>query len=260
MMNFPLTTSSILKYVESEYGERELISYCEKDVVFRYNYAEFALRVNQLANSLKSKGIKAGDRVATLAWNTHRHMELYYAISGIGAICHTINPRYSTEQIKYIVEHANDSALYFDGDFTATAEMLSQSKLGVAHFVCLSNNKPPSKTLNFSYYEEDLSQHKSTFNWPELNENTNAALCYTSGTTGNPKGVLYTHRSLCLHSIISSHQENLDVESQDVICPIVPMFHVNAWGLPYSAPMFGASMVFAGSNMQPEVLYKILDD
>jgi len=259
MMNYPLTTSSILSYVESEYGERELISYCDNDVVYKSNYAEFALRVKQLANSLMSKGITAGDRVATLAWNTHRHMELYYAISGIGAICHTINPRYSSEQINYIVEHAEDTALYFDRDFATIAESLYEASNNIKHFTCLSNEVLQTSIEGLENYEEALSIHPSEFQWPELDENTGAALCYTSGTTGNPKGVLYTHRSICLHSIISSHQENLDVCSQDVICPIVPMFHVNAWGVPYSAPMFGASMVFAGSNMQPEPLYKILN-
>lgn len=260
MMNFPLTTSSILNYVESEYGDREIISYCEKDTVFRYNYKEFAIRVKQLANNLISKGVKQGDRVATLAWNTHRHMELYYAISGIGAICHTINPRYSTEQIRYIVENAGDVALYFDSEFSDSAQMLSQADLGIKHFICLSQLQKPLEISEYTTYEEELSCYSSSFTWPKLDENTGAALCYTSGTTGNPKGVLYTHRSICLHSIISSHHENLDIISQDVICPIVPLFHVNAWGLPYSAPMFGASLVFAGSNMQPEKLFKILNE
>lgn len=260
MMNFPLTTSSILKHVASEYAKRELVSYCEQGSVFRYNYAEFAQRVKQLANSLQSKGVKAGDRIATLAWNTHRHMELYYAITGIGAICHTINPRYSVDQIRYIVDHAGDKALYFDGDFLATAEMLAQADLGIEYFVCLSNDKTPNESLAFDVYDEELSKQSNGFEWPELDENSDAGLCYTSGTTGNPKGVLYTHRSICLHSIISSHNENLDITSQDAVCPIVPMFHVNAWGLPYSVPMFGASMVFAGANMQPEKLYKIVND
>ncbi|TBR45025.1 fatty-acid--CoA ligase [Marinomonas agarivorans] len=260
MMNFPLTTVSILKHVETEYGNRELVSYCEQDSVFRYNYVEFSQRVRQLANSLISKGIKKGDRVATLAWNTHRHMELYYAISGIGAICHTINPRYSMDQIRYIVKHAGDKALYFDGDFLAIAAMLHSANLGVEHFTCLANDKASTEEFTFMVYDEELQSQTTDFVWPELDENTNAGLCYTSGTTGNPKGVLYTHRSICLHSLVSSHSENLDIESQDVVCPIVPMFHVNAWGLPYSVPLFGASMVFAGANMQPEKLYKILDD
>ncbi len=258
MMHFPLTTSSILEYVEAEYGTRELISYCDKDFVFRCNYQEFALRVKQLANSLIAKGIKPGDRVATLAWNTHRHMELYYAISGIGAICHTINPRYSMPQIEYIIKHANDKALYFDNDFLTIAKSLSELSLGIETFVCLGINSSEDNSF-FTSYENELAVQPTTFSWPVLDENIGAALCYTSGTTGNPKGVLYTHRSICLHSIISSHRENLDVISQDVVCPIVPMFHVNAWGLPYTVPMFGASMVFAGSNMQAEALFNILD-
>lgn len=259
MMNFPLTTTSILSYVESEYGTRELVSYCDIDTVFRCNYQTFAQRVKQLANSLTAKGIKAGDRVATLAWNTHRHMELYYAISGIGAICHTINPRYSAEQITYIVEHASDVALYFDSDFLPLAELIHQADLGVKHFTCLAGDPPSSEQLTFGVYEDEIRDFPTSYEWPELNENTDAALCYTSGTTGNPKGVAYTHRSICLHSIISGHPESLHVISEDVICPIVPLFHVNAWGLPYTAPMFGASLVFAGANMQPEKLFNILD-
>lgn len=260
MMNFPLTTSSILEYVEAEYPQRELVSYCDDFEVIRLNYADFAIRVKQLANSLLAKGIKSGDRVATLAWNSHRHMELYYAISGIGAICHTINPRYSTEQIKYIIDHAGDTALYFDKDFLPLASMINQASLGVKHFTCLASVQPIDESFDFSAYEEELAQEQAHFTWPELDENTEAALCYTSGTTGNPKGVAYTHRSICLHSIISSHNENLNVISQDVVCPIVPMFHVNAWGLPYTAPMFGASLVFAGSYMQADLLHRILDD
>lgn len=258
MMNFPLTTSSILEYVENEYGDRELVSY-NCDGVYRGTYGDMAKRVRKLANSLTKKGIRAGDRVATLAWNSHRHMELYYAISSLGAICHTINPRYSAEQITYIVEHAEDKALYFDKDFLPLADLINRTGLGVEHFTCLVDDVTGiDADFTINSYEAEISVESDEFIWPEIDENSGAALCYTSGTTGNPKGVMYTHRSISLHSLISAHNENLNIVSSDAICPIVPMFHVNAWGLPYTAPMFGASLIFAGSNTQPEKLFNIL--
>ncbi len=262
MMNFALTTTSILNYAKQEYPGVKLVSKLDGDITHTTQVADFALRVNQLANALITSGIKAGDRVATLAWNSHRHMELYYAISGIGAICHTINPRYSPEQIEYIVKHAQDKALYFDASFAQLAELIYQQDCGVENFVCLSAAHVASNnfTVNFDDYETQIQPQSTEFNWPDLDENTGSALCYTSGTTGDPKGVLYTHRSTCLHSIMSNHRGFLDIDSSDVICPIVPMFHVNAWGLPYTALMSGASLVYPGANMQAAALFKLLDE
>jgi fatty-acyl-CoA synthase len=262
MMNFALTTTSILDYAKQEYPEVKLVSKIDRDQTHTTQIADFALRVNQLANALIASGIKAGDRVATLAWNNHRHLELYYAISGIGAICHTINPRYSPTQIQYIVNHAQDKALYFDSSFTAIAKQLKSQNESIENYVCLSGKHAPQQDNDFVFedYETVLAKFNSQFVWPELDENSGSALCYTSGTTGDPKGVLYTHRSTCLHSIMSNHRGFLDIDSSDVICPIVPMFHVNAWGLPYTALMSGASLVLPGANMQADALFTLLDE
>lgn len=260
MMNFPLTTTSILHYAEAEFAPVTIVSQLE-DQVLEYTYAEFAGRVRQLANYLQSIGVEPGDRVATLAWNTHRHLELYYAISCMGAVCHTINPRYSPAQIEYIVRHAQDKALFFDSSFAPIATRLHGKDVGIEEYICLSAEHiaPGWENMAFDDYEQCILVQPNHYDWPELEENSGAALCYTSGTTGNPKGVLYTHRSTCLHSLVGSLRDMLNIGCQDSILPIVPMFHVNAWGLPYTALLNGATLVLPGANMQGPALFDLMD-
>jgi len=261
MMHYPITTNTILQHSTSEYSDVEIVSAQNNSDPLIYKYDSFASRVCQLANYLTSIGVCAGDRVATLAWNTHQHLELYYAISGIGAICHTINPRYSLEQISYIVDHAQDTALFFDLSFVDIAEHLLEKKCCIKHYVRLQpceDNLPGNKD-RFVDYESMLTGHDLQFEWPNLDEESEAALCYTSGTTGDPKGVAYSHRSIFLHATFASQRDALDISSVDTVCPIVPMFHVNAWGIPYIAPMAGATLVLPGSNLKAAALFELFE-
>ncbi len=252
MMHSPLLISSILDHAVRCYADVEVVSRrCEGDI-HRYTYTDAAKRAKQLANALQAHGVTAGARVATLAWNGYRHFELYYAVSGMGAITHTINPRLFPEQIAYIANHAEDEILFFDLTFLPLVEAVAPKLASVKTYVLMidANRMPASTTLpNLQCYEDFIAPHSAEFAWPTLDENTPASLCYTSGTTGNPKGVLYTHRSTVLHSYGANAPDGFGLTADSVVLPVVPMFHVNAWGIPYMCPAFGCKLVFPGPAM-----------
>lgn len=251
MMTQPLTITSVMQFAEKIYPHQEIVSVTADNPCHRYTYKEAFQRARQLANALQSFGLKQGDVVATMAWNDYRHLELYYAISCSGMVCHTINPRLFDEQIEYIVEHAEDQYLFIDPLFVPKLEVLQDKIPNVKGFIVLTSaDKMPETSLrNAQCYETLIAGQSNDFDWPELEENSASALCYTSGTTGNPKGVVYSHRSTVLHCYASSLPDAFDISREDVIMPIVPMFHVNGWGIVYSAPMAGAKLVMPGPKM-----------
>ncbi|MGO9544537.1 MAG: 3-(methylthio)propionyl-CoA ligase [Rhodomicrobium sp.] len=261
MMNMPLNVSSILRHAETVYGNNEIVSRLPEGGLWRYTYAAAASRARRLANALTRLGVQHQDRVGTLAWNTHRHYELYYAISGSGAIVHTLNPRLFPEQIVYIVNHAEDAVLFFDITFLPLVEKIKDELTSVKHFVAMvSREHMPQSSLPLLCYEDLIAAESDSFDWPVLHEGLAAALCYTSGTTGHPKGVLYGHRSTVLHAMTCMATDALGVSSQGSILPVVPMFHVNAWGIPYSATMVGAKLVLPGAALDGASLYQLMTD
>ena len=212
-----------------------------------------------MANALEALAIGTGERVATLAWNGYRHMELYYAVSGSGAVLHTLNPRLHPEQVVWIADHAEDQVLFFDLTFLPLVEAIASRVKTVKAFVAMTDRAhmpPSSKVPNLLCYEDLIAAQSPAFNWPTFDENTASSLCYTSGTTGNPKGVLYSHRSTVLHSYAAALPDALNCSGRDVILPVVPMFHVNAWGLPYVACMVGAKLVYPGPLAGRQVAFR----
>jgi len=239
MMQLPLTITSIMRHAELVNAAAEVVSVTAENPRHRCTLADVFRRARQLANALIRAGVRPGDRIATLAWNDHRHLELYYAVSCIGAVLHTLNPRLYCEQIVYIVNHAGDRMLFADLTLMPLVEKLRPQLTRVERVITLSNDS----------YEAFIAGEPDTFDWPELEERTASALCYTSGTTGNPKGVLYDHRSTVLHSYGSALVDTIGLSRNDTVLVVVPMFHANAWGLPYSMPMVGSKFVFPGPKM-----------
>ncbi|MGR3393977.1 long-chain fatty acid--CoA ligase [Pseudooceanicola nanhaiensis] len=261
MMQRPLLISEILEFGAEQYPQGEIVSVRTEGDVHRYTYPDAVKRTRQLAHGLQAQGVELGDRVATLAWNGYRHFELYYAISGIGAVCHTINPRLSAEQLIYIVNHAEDKLLFLDTTFVPLIAAVKDHLPKDLTYVIMTDRAHMPKDLAFEAlcYEDLLEGQPETIEWPEFDENTAAGLCYTSGTTGNPKGALYSHRSTVLHAMmIIVMQSDSFVEGAKVL-PVVPLFHVNAWGLPYSAPLAGLSIVFPGAALDGASLYDLMD-
>jgi 3-(methylthio)propionyl---CoA ligase len=262
MMSQPLLISSIIQHADRFFGGNEIVSRRVEGDIHRYTYRECHKRSRQMANALGKFGVKMGDRVATLAWNGYRHMELYYAISGSGAVMHTINPRLHPEQIAYIVNHAEDQYLFFDMTFLPLVEAFAAHCKTVKGFVMMCDkDRMPKETAvaNLLCYEDLIDNNSDQYQWPLFDENSASSLCYTSGTTGNPKGALYSHRSTLLHSYASIMPDALNVSARDAVLPVVPMFHVNAWGLPYSVPLTGAKMVFPGSAMDGKSIYELFE-
>lgn len=261
MMSKPLLISSILTHAEQVHSKAEIVTRTVEGPIHRYTYTDAAKRTKQLANALNSMGVELGDRIATLAWNTHRHYETYYAISCIGAITHTINPRLFPEQIVYIANHAEDKVLFLDLTFVPLVEAL-QDKMGtIEKYVIMTDREHmPETTLpNVICYEELIAEESDQIVWPEFDENTAAGLCYTSGTTGNPKGALYSHRSTVLHTYAAAMPDSIGCGNADALLPVVPMFHVFAWGVPYFATMVGAKIVFPGPHMDGESLHELIE-
>ena len=262
MMDQPLLVSNILEFAARHYGDSEIVSRRVEGDLHRYTYRDCARRARQLANALGALGVRMGERVATLAWNGYRHMELYYGVSGSGAVLHTINPRLHPEQVAYIVNHADDQILFFDLTFLPAIEAMARQCKTVKAFVALCGREhmPPAGAIpGLLCYEELIGAAAGDYDWPQFDERSAAALCYTSGTTGNPKGALYSHRSTVLHAYASAMPNALNVSSADVVLPVVPMFHVNAWGLPYSVPLSGAKLVFPGPALDGKSLYELFE-
>jgi fatty-acyl-CoA synthase len=262
MMDRPLLVSAAIDYAAEIYPDVEIVSQTVEGSLHRYGYRAARERIGRLANALVALGIKPGDRVATLAWNGYRHLELYYAIAGIGAVCHTINPRLSPEQIAYIANHAEDTALFFDLTFLPLVEKLKPALKTVGTYVLMTDREhmPAGSPLNgLLCYEGLLAEVYPQIEWPEFDENAACALCYTSGTTGEPKGVLYSNRSMLLHSlfVIAAHPHTFARNRK--ILPVVPLFHANAWGLPYITPLTGCPFILPGAKLDGASLFDLMD-
>ncbi|HEX2114532.1 MAG TPA: 3-(methylthio)propionyl-CoA ligase [Alphaproteobacteria bacterium] len=261
MMNQPLLITELIRYAARCHADTEIVTKTVEGPIHRYDYAAAYTRIQQLAHALRELGVRPGDRLATMAWNGHRHFELYYAISGIGAICHTVNPRLFPPQIEYILNHAEDKFVFVDLTFVPLLEQLAPKLKAVKGYVVLTDaaHMPASKLSNLLCYEELIRDKPSTYAWPTFDEWTASSLCYTSGTTGNPKGVLYSHRSTVLHTFSVNQADSLAFTPRDSILPVVPLFHVNAWGIPYAATMAGAKLVFPGPHLDPASLYQLIE-
>ncbi len=261
MMDRPLLISSLISYGAANHGEVEVVSRTVEGPIHRYGYAEAYGRIAKLAHALKALGVEPGDRVATLAWNTHRHFELYYAVSGIGAVCHTINPRLFHEQLVYIVNHAGDRVVFADLTFVPLLESIWGELESPEAVVVMTDaaHMPETRLPRVLCYEDLIAPEPDGFDWPQFDEHAAAALCYTSGTTGEPKGALYSHRSTVLHALAFNALFDGRLTSRDTVLLIVPMFHVCGWGLPYIAPMTGSKIVMPGPNYDDKSLHQLLE-
>ncbi len=251
MMDMPLQISSILKHAVRNHPDREVVSARADGSVHRYTYTDTHRRASQLAYALERLGMKRSDRVGTLAWTDYRHLELYYGVSGSGGVCHTINPRLFKEQLVYIVNHAEDRWLFVDPMFIPIVEPIAADLTSVEAFVilCGETEMPNCALPNALCYETLIGDEPEVYDWPVFDERQASSLCYTSGTTGNPKGVLYSHRSTVLHALAGALPDVTGASVWDTVMPVVPMFHVSAWGVPYAAPMVGAKLVLPGPHM-----------
>ena len=263
MQDRPLLISSLIEHAAHCHARTEVISRDPAGNIHRTNWQEVESRAGRMARALGRLGVRSGDRVATLAWNTHRHLELYYAVSGMGAICHTVNPRLFFEQIAYICQHAEDTVLCFDVGFAAVAGELQKLVPQLQHLIALGPRIPLPElegAPSVLFYEELLEAEQDGYLWPEFDERSAASLCYTSGTTGNPKGVLYSHRSTLLHTYAAALPDCFDLSATDVIMPASSMYHANAWGVPYAATMVGAKLVLPGSRLDAASLTPLIQN
>jgi acyl-CoA synthetase (AMP-forming)/AMP-acid ligase II len=260
MMDMPLLISDLIRHADRHHGATEIVSKTVEGRLHRYTYRDAHTRARKLANALKSLGVQRHDRVATLAWNGFRHFETYYAVAGSGAVIHTINPRLFADQIAYIANHAEDKYIFFDTSFAQLIEKLAPQLKNVKGFVAMTDRPHmPTGLPGLLCYEELLEKENDGFEWPSFDERTAACLCYTSGTTGNPKGALYAHRSTILHAYAAALPDALNLSAQHVVLPVVPMFHVNAWGLPYSCALTGAKLVFPGPHLDGKSLHELFE-
>ena len=263
MMDRPLLVSSVIDYAAEVFPQVQVISNTVEGGIHRYGYADARERIGRLANALIGLGVKPGDRVATLAWNGYRHFELYYAIAGIGAVCHTINPRLFPEQITYIANHAEDVALFFDLTFLPLVEKVAPTLKTIKTYAVLSDraHMPAASSLpGLLCYEGLLAEMPAAFTWPEFDENAACALCYTSGTTGEPKGVLYSNRSMMLHTYqLIATRPDLFANNRRIL-PVVPLFHANAWSLPYVTPVTGCTFVLPGAKLDGATLFELMEN
>jgi 3-(methylthio)propionyl---CoA ligase len=269
MMNQPLLISSLLVHADRYHGDTEIVSRRVEaaadaplaERLHRYTYHDAHTLARQLAQALVRQGVKPADRIATLAWNGYRHFELYYAISGMGAVMHTINPRLFPEQIAWIINHAEDRVLFFDLSFAPLVEKLAAACSKVQAWVAMTDRAhlPAISLPNLLCYEDLLAAEDGRYEWPQFDEQSAACLCYTSGTTGNPKGVLYSHRSTLLHAYACCLPDVMNLSARDVVLPVVPMFHVNAWGTPYSCALMGSKLVFPGAGLDGASLTELFE-
>jgi fatty-acyl-CoA synthase len=261
MQEWPLLCHKILDNAARQHGRREIVSRSIEGPIVRTTYTEVRIRALKVAQRLERDGFGLGDRIATLAWNTARHIEAWYGIMGIGAIYHTLNPRLFPEQIAWIMNHAEDKLLFTDLTFLPLVEKVAAGVKSLQKVVVLTDaaHMPATSLSNAVAYEDWLAEADGDFQWKSFDENTAAGMCYTSGTTGDPKGVLYSHRSNVLHAMIAAMPDAMGISSRDTILPVVPMFHANAWGLGQSGPMIGAKMVMPGGKMDGPSIYELLD-
>src|ERR1700742_857677 len=262
MQDRPLLISQMIDFAARYYPDVEIVTRTVEGPIHRYGYKDAHKRAKQVAEALQGLGIKHGDRVGTLAWNTYRHFELYFGISGLGAVLHTINPRLAPEHVSYIANHAEDQVIFVDLNLLPIVEGVISTLKTVKHVVVMTDRAhmpANSKIPNLLCYEELIADKPGTLKWPDFDEKTASSLCYTSGTTGNPKGVLYSHRSTLIHTMMSSNGSVIPMDPDTTVLPVVPMFHANAWGLVYAAPICGAKLVFPGAKLDGASVYELLD-
>jgi fatty-acyl-CoA synthase len=261
MMDMPLLISSLIVHADRCHGDTEIVSRNVDGSIHRYTYAAAHKRSRQLAQALGRLGVKEGDRVGTLAWNGYRHYELYFGVSGMGAVIHTVNPRLFPEQLVYIVNHAEDAYVCFDLTFAPLVEKLAPQCKGVRGWIAMCDRAqmPKIGVPNLLCYEDLIAGESGDYEWPQLDEWTASGLCYTSGTTGNPKGVLYAHRSTVIHAYGASLPDVFAASAREAILPVVPMFHVNAWGIPYLGTLNGCKLVFPGGALDGKSLYELFE-
>jgi fatty-acyl-CoA synthase len=261
MQNWPLTVDRILTHAKAWHGGREVVTRSIEGPIVRTTYRELHERALRLANALVKLGVEPGDRVATLAWNTARHMEIWYAAMGMGAVCHTINPRLFIDQLRYIIDHAEDRIIFTDLSFLPTLMNLRSEMPSVEHVVVMTDRAHMAE-VGFAgalCFEDLIERSPANARWGGFDENTAAGLCYTSGTTGAPKGVLYSHRSNVLHTLVTLQSDFMGLSVRDVVMPIVPMYHSNAWGLTFSAPAVGAKLVLPGAKMDGASIHELIE-
>ena len=262
MQNHPLLISSLIDFAARHHGDGQIVSRRVEGDIHRYTWKDVQQRAKQVANALNAEGLNAGDRVGTLAWNGYRHLELYYGVSGSERVLHTINPRLLPDQIAWIANHAEDQILCFDMTFLPIIQAIHAHCKTVKKWVALCDaDKLPQDTgiPNLVSYEDWIGTQSANYSWPVFDENTASSLCYTSGTTGNPKGALYSHRSTVLHAFAAVLPDAMGLSASDSALPVVPMFHVNAWGMPYSAAMVGAKLVMPGPAMDGKSIYELME-
>ena len=265
MQDRPLLISSLIEHAAACHADTEIVSRLPEGPIRRTTWSQVRDQSKQVANALAQLGIEPADRVATLAWNSDRHLALYYGVSGSGAVMHTVNPRLFAEQIVYIINHAEDRVLFFDVTFAALVAALAPELETVEHFVAMTDREhmadlPGIPAERLLCFDELVAAQSSDYDWPEFDERSASSLCYTSGTTGNPKGVLYSHRSTVLHAMLSLSRDTFDIHSGATLLLVVPMFHANAWGTPYSAAMVGAKLVLPGPHLDGESVYQLMRD
>ena len=265
MMDMPLLISSLLRHAARHHGDTEIVSRRVEGDIHRYTWADCHDRAARFADVLTRSGVQAGERIATLAWNGYRHLEVYYGVGGMGAVIHTINPRLHPDQIAWIVNHAGDTHLAFDTTFAPIIDAIAERCPNVKHWIALADAdsdfalKNPAAQAKLLNYESFLAQGQDGYRWPDFDERSAVALCYTSGTTGNPKGALYAHRSTVLHAYGAALPDAMGASARDCILPVVPMFHVNAWGIPYSAALVGAKLVLPGGQLDGKSLFELFE-
>ncbi len=262
MQNQPLLISSLIDFAERHHGDGEIVSRRVEGDLHRYHWRDVALRSRRVANALDALKLQFSDRVATLAWNGYRHLELYFGVSGSGRVLHTLNPRLHPDQIAWIANHAEDQVLCFDLSFLPIIQAVHAKCTTVKHWIALCDaDKLPkdSGIPNLQSYEAWIAAQSETYRWPEFDENSASSICYTSGTTGNPKAALYSHRSTILHAYAAALPDVMCLSARDSVLPVVPMFHVNAWGIPYSAALTGAKLVFPGPALDGKSIYELIE-